>query len=143
MKKSFLDFADGKTLLYPYVDVWGSKDFSNLFYRENILRLASLITLQHFEVCRSQSQNVIKWKSGGNLTDDISYLTDVFIVTNFSHNPHTFNSAKLYILNRISEAYRDNFKFGGNLNHFTLCLTDKLTMTNSLYYPPTFKWANF
>ena len=51
-------------------------------------------------------------------------------MTNFFALPLTFNSAKLQVLNRFTEAPRDDFKFGGNLNYFTLFLTDNLTMTN-------------
>ena len=69
----------------------------------------------------------------------ILYLTDVVIVTNFLHYPQTFNSAKLYNLNRFFKAPRDNFEFVGNLSYFSLFLTDNLTMTNLLYYPQTFK----
>ena len=58
------------------------------------------------------------------------------------HYPQTFNTAKLLVLNRFTEAARDNFKFGGNLSFFTLYLTDNLTMTNFLLYPLTFTWAN-
>ena len=59
----------------------------------------------------------------------ISYLTDVFCMTNFLNHPQTFNSANL---NRFSEAHHDNFEFGGNKSYFSLCLRDNLTMTNFL-----------
>ena len=64
-------------------------------------------------------------------------------MTSFSHFSHTslhypltFNSAKLYVLDRFPETPRDNLKFGDILNYFTLCLTDNLTMTNFLPLPP-------
>ena len=57
------------------------------------------------------------------------------------HHPQTFNTAKLLVLNRFTEAPRDSFKFGGNLSYFTLYLTDNLTMTNFFLYPLTFRWA--
>ena len=50
---------------------------------------------QHIEVSRSQLENVIKSKVGGNLMYFISYLTDVLSMTNFFPLPLTFNSAKL------------------------------------------------
>ena len=56
-------------------------------------------------------------------------------MTNFLHQPQTFNSAKLLNLNGFSKAPRGNFEFGGNLSCFTLCLTDNFTMTNFLHYP--------
>ena len=71
----------------------------------------------------------------------LSYLTDALSVTNFFALPLTYNSAKLKVLNRFTEAPRDNFKFGGNLNCITLSLTDNLTMTIFLHYPLTLKWA--
>ena len=61
-------------------------------------------------------------------------------MTNSLHYPQTFNSAKLLVLNRFTEAPRDNFKFGGNLSYFTLFFADNLTMTNFLH-PLTFIWA--
>ena len=51
------------------------------------------------------------------------------------HYPQTLNSAKLYVLNRLTEAPRDNFKLGGNFSYFTFCFTGNLTMTNFLHYP--------
>ena len=45
---------------------------------------------QHFKVSRSQPQNVIEWKFGGNLMYFISYLTDVLTVTNFLALPPNF-----------------------------------------------------
>ena len=69
----------------------------------------------------------------------ISYLTDVLTMTKFFALPQTFNTAKLLVLNRFTEALRDNFKFGGNLSCFTLYLTDDLTMTNFLLYSLTFR----
>ena len=68
-----------------------------------------------------------------------SYLTDDLTMTNFFHYPQTFNTAKLLVLNRFTEAPRDNFKIGGNLSFFTSYLTDNLTMTNFLLYPLTFR----
>ena len=41
----------------------------------------------------------------------ISYLTDVFTTTNFFALPPNV-SAKLKVLNKFTEAPRDNFKFG-------------------------------
>ena len=55
------------------------------------------------------------------------------------HYPLTFNSAKLKVLNRFTEAPGDNLKFRGNSNYITLCLTDNLTMTNFFKLPPNFK----
>ena len=46
--------------------------------------------------------------------------------------PQTFNSAKVEVLNRLTEDPPDNFKFGANLSHFILCLTDNFTMNNFL-----------
>ena len=69
----------------------------------------------------------------------ISYLTDVLTMTNLFGLPQTFNTAKLLVLNRFTEAPRDSFKFGGNLSYFTLYLTDNLTMTNFFFYPLTFR----
>ena len=69
----------------------------------------------------------------------ISYLTDVLTMTKFFALPQTFNTAKLLVLNRFTEAPRDSFKFGGNLSYFTLYLTDNLTMTNFFFYPLTFR----
>ena len=62
---------------------------------------------------------------------------------NTLHYSQTFNTAKLLVLNRLSEAPCDNVKFGGNWSYFTLYLTDKLTMTNFLLYlyPLTYRWA--
>ena len=57
------------------------------------------------------------------------------------HYPQIFNTAKLLVLNRFTEAPRDNFKFGGNLSYSTLYLTDNLAMTNFFLYPLTFRWA--
>ena len=71
----------------------------------------------------------------------ISYWTYVFSITNFLHHPQTFNSAKLFNLNGISETPRDNLELGSNFSYFSLCLTDNLTMTNFSRYPPTFNWA--
>ena len=73
---------------------------------------------QHFKVSRSQLQNVIEWKFRGNLMYFISYLTDVLTMTKFFALPQTFNTAKLLVLNRFTEAPRGNFKFGGNLSFF-------------------------
>ena len=67
----------------------------------------------------------------------ISYLTGVVTMMHYSL---TFNSAKLEVLNRFTEAPRDNFKFGGILNYFTLCLTDNLTMTNFFTYQVMQQW---
>ena len=69
----------------------------------------------------------------------ISYLTDVLTMTKFFALPQTFNTAKLLVLNRFTEAPRDNFKFGGNLSYFALYLTDHLTMTIFFLYPLTFR----
>ena len=68
----------------------------------------------------------------------LSYLADALSVTNFFALPLTYYSAKLKVLNRFTEAPRDNFKFGGNLNCITLSLTDNLTMT-IFTLPPNFK----
>ena len=57
--------------------------------------------------------------------------------------PQTFNTDKLLVLNRFTEAARNNFKFGGNLSFFTFYLTDNLTMTKFLLYPVTFTWAEY
>ena len=38
---------------------------------------------QHLKVSRSQSQNVIEWKFGGNLMYFISYSTDILTMTDF------------------------------------------------------------
>ena len=56
------------------------------------------------------------------------------------HYPLTFNSAKLKVLNRFTEAPRDNFKFGGKLNYITLSLTDNLTIAN-FFTLLTLRWA--
>ena len=58
-------------------------------------------------------------------------------MTNFAL-PQSFNTAKLVVLNRFTEAPRDNFKFGGNLSYFTLYLADNLAMTNFFLHPLTF-----
>ena len=60
-------------------------------------------------------------------------------MTNFFALPPSFNKAKLLVLNRFTEARRDNFRFEGNLSYFTLYLTDNLTMINFLLYPLTFR----
>ena len=57
------------------------------------------------------------------------------------HYPQTFNTAKLLVLNRFTEAPRDNFKFEGNLRYFTLYLTDNLRMTNFWNHFLNFSWA--
>ena len=45
-----------------------------------------------FAVSRSQSQNVIIIKFGGNLNHFISFLTDILTMTNFLHFPPILNS---------------------------------------------------
>ena len=45
---------------------------------------------KHCEVSRSQSQNIIKCKFGGNLMYFISNLTDVLTMTNFFALPPNF-----------------------------------------------------
>ena len=72
-----------------------------------------------------------------NLLYFIPYLTDILTMTNFAL-PQSFNTAKLVVLNRFTEAPRDNFKFGGNLSYFTLYLADNLAMTNFFLHPLTF-----
>ena len=68
----------------------------------------------------------------------VSYLTDVLTMTASFHYPQTFNTTKLLVLNRFTEAPRDNLKFGGNLSYLILYLTDNLTKTNFLHYAFTF-----
>ena len=46
-------------------------------------------------------------------------------LTSLQH-PLMFNSAKLKVLKRFTEAPRNNFKFGGNSNYITLSLTDDI-----------------
>ena len=61
-------------------------------------------------------------------------------MTKFFALPQTFNTAKLLVLNRFTEAPRDNFKFGGNLSYVVLYLTDNLGIINFfLHYPLTFR----
>ena len=55
----------------------------------------------------------------------------------------TFNTAKLLVLNRFTEALRDSFKFRGNLRYFTLYLTDNVTMTTSFFTPQLLDELNF
>ena len=45
---------------------------------------------QNIEVSRGQSENMIKWKFGGNLMYFIYYLTDVLGMTNFFPLPPNF-----------------------------------------------------
>ena len=52
----------------------------------------------------------------------VSYLVDVLTMANFVHYPQSFNSSKLLILNRFSEAPRDDYEFESNLSYFSLCL---------------------
>ena len=49
---------------------------------------------------------------------------------------HWNPTSYLKVLNRLTEAPRDNFKFEGNLNYITLCLTDNLTITSFFTLPP-------
>ena len=69
----------------------------------------------------------------------ILHLTDVLSMTNFFALPPNVYSAKLKVLNKFTEAPRDNLKLRGNSNYITLCLIDNLTVTNFFTLPPNFK----
>ena len=71
----------------------------------------------------------------------IPYLTDILTMTTSLHYLQTFYTTKLLVLNRFTEAPRENFKFGGNLSYFTLYLTYNLATINFFLYLLTFRWA--
>ena len=71
----------------------------------------------------------------------IPYLTDILTMTTPLHYLQTFYTTKLLVLNRFTEAPRENFKFGGNLSYFTLYLTYNLATINFFLYLLTFRWA--
>ena len=72
------------------VEVWGYRDFMKFTLNKKYTMTSFSHYPQHIEISRSQSENMIKRKFGGNLMYFNSYLTNVLSKTNFFALPLIF-----------------------------------------------------